>query len=170
MNCTPRHPCCKITLDLYKQLQLALTIASEEKREKSNCVLSIMELLKKVLLQEDNDTSSNCSVNTICSEFSDSDSESLKVSNYQDDTDIPSSTFVLGLSAPVVHLTDPLHTVVTTNIPAPPTILGLSAAGLNAPVAPGPVNDLKLIMERTTSALRCLRQHILPDIHLKTEC
>ena len=73
-------------------------------------------------------------------------------------------------SAPVMHLTDLLHTVVTTNIPEPPTILGLSAAGLNAPVAPGPVNDLKLIMERTTSALRCLRQHILPDIHLKTEC
>ena len=166
MNCTPRHPCCEETLDLYKQLQIALTIASE-KREKTNCVFSIMELLKNVLLQEDNDTASSCSDNSNHSEISDSDSASTKSSNCQDEGDTPNSTFVLGLSAPIMHLTDPLHTVVTTNIPAPPRILGLSAAGLNAPVAPGPFNDSKLIMERTTSALRCLRQHILPDIHLK---
>ena len=57
---------------MYKQSQLALTIASEEKREKSNCVLSIMELFKKVLLQEVSDTASICSDKSNQSEISDS--------------------------------------------------------------------------------------------------
>ena len=41
-------------------------------------------------------------------------------------------------------------------------ILGLSAAGLNAPFTPAPAEDLKLLKVRTTGALRCLRRHLLP--------
>ena len=77
---------------------------------------------------------------------------------------------MLGLSAAVMFLEDPLYTEVSNKVPTSTTIIGLSAAGLNAPVVPGPVDELKLIKVRTANALRCLRQHIMPNYPLNTEC
>ena len=77
---------------------------------------------------------------------------------------------MLGLSAAVMFLEDPLYTEVSNKVPTSTTIIGLSAAGLNAPVVPGPVDELKLIKVRTANTLPCLRQHIMPNYPLNTEC
>ena len=183
MNNTTRRTCCKDTLNMYKQLQMALIIASKKKsRENENRDLSIMEILKTVVVQDNTDSISVCSENSystsseasnndaisVCSE--NFDTASSKGSKNQDEEVFTNSPFVLGLSAAVMFLEDPLYTEGTNRVPTPSTIIGLSAAGLNAPVVPGPIDELKLMKVRTANALRCLRQHILPNYHLNTEC
>ena len=183
MNNTTHRTCCKDTLNMYKQLQMALIVATKKKsRENENRDLSIMEILKTVVVQDNNDTISVCSENSystsseasnydsisVCSE--NLDTTSSKGSSIQDEEIFPNSPFVLGLSAAVMFLEDPLYTEVSNKVKTPTSIIGLSAAGLNAPVVPGPVDELKLIKVRTANALRCLRQHIMPNYHLNTEC
>ena len=170
MNCIPRHPCCKETLNLYRQLQMALMVATDKKRDRGNRVLSIMDVLKNVVLQDDNDTASMCSDTSVQSDIMATDSASNNHNNCQYETDNPNAPFILGLSAAVMYLEDPSYNEVATKTTMPPTIIGLPATGLNSPVVPGRVGDLMIIQARTTNALHCLRQHILPDYHLKTEC
>ena len=108
---------------MYKQLQMALVVASKKKnRENENRDLSIMEILKTVVVHDNNDTISLCSENSyltsseasnndsisVCSE--NLDTTSSKGSKNQEEEVFPNSPFVLGLSAAVMFLEGPLYT------------------------------------------------------------
>ena len=170
MNAAPQRPCCKVTLDMYGQWQTALRdarAATEHCQEGAADFTPIIDILKRVVQEAPLPVDSGDVIHDV-----DKILKTTPTTKNKRSVDTDTSTIGQGLSAAGLasffNKCQQLDTTVNIGriyednmgIADAPIILGLSAAGMSSPFTPE--EDMKLLMVRTTGALRCLRRHLLP--------